>query len=70
MTNASKLNKLRLSTYAVFTLGALIILVDFVYPEGIINDEIINLNSDSNILMQLKITIIHIKYRQTNMSLL
>ena len=41
-----KLNKLRLSTYAVFTVGALIILVDFVYPGRIINDEIINLRKE------------------------
>tara|TARA_Y100001978_G_C23687079_1_gene432534 strand:- start:270 stop:743 length:474 start_codon:yes stop_codon:yes gene_type:complete len=41
-----KLNKLRLSTYAVFTLGALLIFVDFVSPGRRINDKIINLKKE------------------------
>lgn len=41
-----KFNKLRLSAYAFFTLGAIIILVDFISPGRVINDEIIDLNRE------------------------
>lgn len=41
-----KFNKLRLSAYAFFTLGAFIILFDFVYPGRILNDEIIDLSRE------------------------
>ena len=40
------LNKLRLSIYAVFTLGALLILVDFICPGKIINDEIVGVSRE------------------------
>ena len=40
------LNKLRLSIYAVFTLGALLILVDFICPGKIINDEIVSVSKE------------------------
>lgn len=39
-------HKLRLSFYAVFTVVALFILVDFILPGKTINDEIINLKSE------------------------
>lgn len=39
-------HKLRLSLYAIFTLAALVILVDFISPGIIINDEIINVQRD------------------------
>ncbi len=40
------LHKSRLSLYAIFTLAALIILVDFISPGTIINDEIINVQRE------------------------
>ncbi len=40
------MHKLRLSLYVTFTLVALIILVDFVSPGRIINDEIINIKKE------------------------
>jgi len=39
-------HKLRLSLYAAFTLVALVILVDFVSPGSIINDEIIHVQKE------------------------
>ena len=39
-------HKLRLLLYATFTLAALVILADFVLPGRIINDEIINVQSE------------------------
>ncbi len=40
------MHKLRLSLYAIFTLAALVILVDFVSPGRIINDKIINVQRE------------------------
>jgi len=39
-------HKLRLSLYAIFTLAALVILVDYVSPGSIINDEIITVQKE------------------------
>ncbi|SDS40714.1 hypothetical protein SAMN04515667_2105 [Formosa sp. Hel1_31_208] len=46
MDKKSKTQKLRLSLYAIFTLASLIIIVDFVLPGRIINDEIIQIQRE------------------------